>query len=64
MTEAEANEIRGKLKPVTEALLMGLTTDGAHHKQYYLEQALKALVEPEWIEKARLEFQWEKGIPS
>lgn len=64
MTEAEAEEIRGKLNQVTVALLNGLTTDGAHHKQYYLEQALSELVEPEWIEKAREEFQWEKGIPS
>ena len=64
MSEAELAEIRDKLKPVTIALLMGLTTDGAHHKQYYLEQALRALVEPEWIEKAHEKFQWEKGIPS
>lgn len=64
MTEAEASEIRANLKPVTKALLMGLITDGAHHKQYYLEQALIALVEPEWIEKAHEKFQWKKGIPS
>ena len=64
MSEAELAEIMDKLKPVTIALLMGLTTDGAHRKQYYLEQALRALVEPEWIEKAHEKFQWEKGIPS
>ena len=26
---------------VVEALLSGLNTDGGHHKQYYLEEALR-----------------------
>ena len=45
-------------------LILGLTTDGAHHKQYYLESALRALVEDEWVDNAKAEFQWEEGIPS
>jgi hypothetical protein len=52
------------LDDAVKALIMGLTTDGAHHKQYYLEQALLALTEESWLENARTEFQWEKGIPS
>lgn len=64
MTDTEVVEIRDKLTPVTIALLMGLTADGAHHKQYYLEQALEALVAPEWIKKVHEKLQWEKGIPS
>jgi hypothetical protein len=52
------------LDDAVKALIMGLTTDGAHHKQYYLEQALLALTEEAWLEHARTEFQWEKGIPS
>lgn len=50
--------------PVLEALLMGLITDGAHHKQYHLEQALNALTSPEWTEAAKQHFQWQEGIPS
>jgi len=45
-------------------LLMGLTTDGAHHKQYYLEQAFRALCESEYVDSAKREFQWQDGIPS
>jgi len=44
-------------------LIMGLTTDGSHHKQWYLEQAFRALCEDAYVEKARIEFPWETGIP-
>lgn len=47
-----------------KALIMGLTTDGGHHKQYYLEAAFRAICEDEYVDKAKKEFQWEDGIPS
>lgn len=49
---------------IVEALLMGLTTDGAHHKQYQLEQALRRLCSDEWVNKMKQELQWEEGIPA
>lgn len=47
-----------------KALLLGLITDGSHHKQYYLELALRALCEKEHVEEVKKEFDWEEGIPS
>ena len=49
---------------VVKALIHGLITDGAHHKQYYLESAFRALCEDEYVEKTKKEFQWEDGVPS
>lgn len=43
-------------------LIHGLTTDGGHHKQWYLEQVFRALCEDAYVDVARLEFQWEEGI--
>jgi hypothetical protein len=50
------------LSDVVTSLLNGLVTDGAHHKQYYLELALKNLVTDEYLEQCRLELQWDEGI--
>jgi len=44
-------------------LIEGLTTDGAHHKQYYLEFALLELVGTEMLEELRREHNWEEGVP-
>jgi hypothetical protein len=44
-------------------LISGLTTDGAHHKQYYLEKIFRILCEDEYIDEVRKEFGWEEGIP-
>lgn len=61
----QANEsLTAHLDKITAALLHGLTTDGAHHKQYALEEALRLLTGDEFAEKAYREFQWERGIPS
>lgn len=49
---------------VVKYLISGLTTDGAHHKQYYLEQAFRALCEDGYVDNAKREFHWEDGIPS
>ena len=52
------------LDAVVAELIVGLTTDGAHHKQYSLEKSLRILVKDEWVEEAKKEFGWETGIPS
>jgi len=49
------------LRKISEHLIAGLTTDGAHHKQHYIEQALELLG---WdLDEIRAEFGCEKGIP-
>lgn len=47
---------------IVKALILGLTTDGGHHKQWALDKALRLLVEDSWYEQAKAEFQWEGGI--
>ena len=47
-----------------DLLIEGLTTDGAHHKQYYLELALKMIISQIEFEDTKTEFGWEPGIPS
>jgi len=46
---------------VAEYLITGLMADGAHHKQFYLEQAFRALCTDEYVDKAKEEFGWEDG---
>lgn len=46
------------------ALKTGLHTDGAHHKQYYLEKALRYLVGKEDLEAIREDEGWDDGIPA
>lgn len=58
----EVSELRKALDPVTKALLHGLITDGAHHKQWALEQAFRALCMDDYVDQAKAEFQWEDGI--
>lgn len=45
-----------------ELLLQGLTTDGAHHKQWCLEQVFRVLCTDGYVERARAELQWTEGI--
>lgn len=52
------------LDRVVVHLLAGLTTDGAHHKQYYLEQALRTLCTDDYVKQAKDNFGWDDGIPS
>jgi len=49
---------------VVKYLITGLMADGVHHKQFYLEQAFRALCEDEYVDKAKEEFGWEDGIPA
>lgn len=56
-TEFELNEIE-------VALVNGLQTDGGHHKQYYLEKALRWVIGPDALDELKEREDWEDGIPS
>lgn len=57
------------LNKIKDLCLDGLSTDGAHHKQWYLEEILKNILEED--EKAMTleeykeenDLYWEEGIP-
>ena len=53
-----------RLDDITNTLINGLITDGAHHKQWYLERALQLLAGDDFYKDAETEFEWEEGIPS
>ena len=57
MTQVDDDKLRG----ITSILIEGLNTDGAHHKQWALEQALKMLV-PDEFDDCKASWQWENGI--
>ena len=50
-----------KMRDITSVLIEGLNTDGAHHKQYAMEQALKLLV-PDEFDDCKASWQWMPGI--
>lgn len=39
-----------------------LRTDGAHHKQWFLEQILQLVTEPKEYERVRVDSEWNPGI--
>lgn len=39
-----------------------LRTDGAHHKQWFLEQILQLVTEPKEYERVRVDSEWKAGI--
>lgn len=48
-----------------KAVLMaldGLVIDGAHHKQWFLEQILQYIMGEERFEQIKKQVQWEPGI--
>lgn len=46
---------------MTSLLIEGLNTDGAHHKQYFLEEVLRVMV-PDEFKDCKASWQWENGI--
>lgn len=58
MTQIDDEQMRN----ITSVLIEGLNTDGAHHKQWALEQALKMLVQDELFDECKTSWQWERGI--
>lgn len=61
---SELSSVKDPRDQAVVQLIMGLTTDGAHHKQYYLEAAFRALCTAEYVEKTKDKFQWAEGMPS
>ena len=57
MTQIDDEQMRN----ITTTLIEGLNTDGAYHKQFALEQALKMLV-PDEFQECKASWQWESGI--
>ena len=53
-----------KLDAAVEELIHALTTDGAHHKQYDIEQALRLICGDDWTNRAKTSFRWKEGVPS
>ena len=54
--------IEKMLTDVYELTLSALTVEGAHHKQYYLEQILCYFTTTEGFEDLRKTLEWERGI--
>ncbi len=52
-----------QIREITTQIIDGLCTDGAHHKQWHLENLLQLIV-PDEFEDAKADWQWEEGIPS
>jgi len=50
------------LNPTIALCIEALTTDGGHHKQWYLEQILLTIVEKYEWDRLKGKHDWEKGI--
>ena len=48
------------INKIRNLILEGLTTDGSHHKQWYLEELLKFFCRD--IGELRNKYEWEDGI--
>lgn len=48
---------------MVDTIVEALTTDGGHHKQWYLEEILKTIVGNEEFSKLKKHLEWEGGIP-
>ena len=58
------DELHEKLKAVAGEIIIGLGADGAHHKQYHLENALRHMWGDNLYEQAKQESDSIEGIPS
>jgi hypothetical protein len=47
---------------LSELCIDALTTDGGHHKQWYLEQILKIIIDSKDYDILKKRHDWEKGI--
>ncbi len=45
-------------------LLSGMQTDGAHHKQYAMAEAIRLICGQKFLDEAIEEFGFDTGIPS
>lgn len=53
-----------ELSEIVDLIGEGLSVDGAHHKQWFLEQILIKILDPEELESMKEDWAWEEGIPS
>ena len=60
---SEKSDMTDLRDEVENLLIDGLITDGAHHKQYYLERVFRSLFKGEYVDQEKEKFQWEDGIP-
>jgi hypothetical protein len=51
-----------ELQVIKDKLVEGLTTDGAHHKQFYLEQILRFITSHDEFETLYEEWDWQESI--
>ena len=51
------------LCPIESSILDGLTIDGGHHKQHYLEETLTGIVGGRRVKYLYGRVQWEEGVP-
>lgn len=49
-------------KRITDLVLDALCTDGAHHKQFLLEEIFRLLVPANTFADLKESFEWEEGI--
>lgn len=54
--------LKNLLTQIEDAALDGLCTDGAHHKQYYLELILELTAGEKEVSKLQKKYDWEDGI--
>jgi len=47
---------------LVKEIISALTTDGAHHKQWYLERIFRIICTDEYVNEAKEHFEWEDGI--
>jgi hypothetical protein len=47
---------------IFNTILEGLMIDGGHHKQYFLEKAIRELLTKEDFEKIKRYYGWEEGF--
>lgn len=52
-----------KIADIQNTILNGLLTDGGHHKQAALEEALKQLVGEIHYNQLKAQYDWKEGIP-
>ena len=53
-----------KKEQIKELLCKGLSYDGGHHKQYYLEEIFKLIFNIEEFEDFKKVNDWDDGIPA
>ena len=62
MSDFRQNRNEKERREMLKLLAAGLATDGKHHKQWYLEQALRFVASEYEFGAFKQVYQWEDGI--